>query len=133
MSLVRDRRGVSAIEFAVIGSVMVALIVPIADIGVKAMTYISTYQSLRDAAAYALVSAPPDLTADLTAYYQTQVPTWPSGISVYACGDTVCTANQASPTSLVFRKTITLTPIVWNAGCTSTDPPCTVTYLQPLQ
>jgi hypothetical protein len=132
MSFLRDTRGVSAIEFAVIGSVMVALILPIADIGRAAVTYISTYQSLRDAAAYAFVNAPPDLTADLTAYYQSQVATWPSGISVYACAnDTACPGNQASPTSLVFRKTFTLTPIVWtNAPCSSG---CTVTYLQPLQ
>ena len=85
-----DWRGVSAVEFAVIAPVMVALIVPIADIGQAVITYISTYQSLRDAAAFALVNTPPDLTADLTAYYQNKVPTWPSGISVYACRDTVC-------------------------------------------
>ena len=47
MTLLRDTRGVAAVEFGIIASAMIGLLLPITDIGVAAMRYSSAYQALR--------------------------------------------------------------------------------------
>lgn len=127
MHFLRDTRAVSAVEFAVAASVMVALLLPITDIGIAALTYISAYQSVRNVADYAAYNPPPDLTAISTNYLQQELP---PNTTVIACGDTACTTPPASPTSLLFTKTFTLTPIIFNVGCSAG---CSVNYLQPIK
>jgi Flp pilus assembly protein TadG len=126
MKLFRDRKGVAAVEFAIIVPVLIALLLPIADVGIAAMSYISAYQSVRDAAAYAMYNPPKDLNNIPTTYLSQQLP---PNTSVIACGDTVCTTVPAAPTSLLFTRTITLKPFIFDVGCSAG---CKVVYLQPI-
>ncbi len=149
MSLLHDQRGVSALEFAVIGSVLAALIVPITDIGIAAVTYISAYQSLRSVGAYALYNPPSDVTdSTVLANYlsgklpaSTQVMTNTiTNTTVSVCaGNTNITATScvapttsSPPTSFLFKTTVTLNPIILPLGCKS-PAGCQITYVEQFQ
>ncbi len=140
MKPLRDTQGVAAVEFAVVAPVMIALLLPMADIGIAALRYISLYQELRSAGQYALYNKPPDLmttTSDvrvyLKSYFASELP--PDNASetstVDVCGDTVAscgaTVPASPPRSLRFTTTFKLQPIIWDVGCTSG---CTVTYFE---
>jgi Flp pilus assembly protein TadG len=59
--LLKNRRGVAAIEFAVIAPVMIGIILPIADITLVVLTKIEAYQAIRGAAATLRLNPPQDL------------------------------------------------------------------------
>jgi Flp pilus assembly protein TadG len=64
--MVVDRRGVAAMEFAIVGLFMIALLLPISDVASAAITSMRAYQAMRDVAAYAQYNPPPDVTSPAT-------------------------------------------------------------------
>src|SRR3954449_384736 len=105
-----DTRGAAAVEFAVIAPVMLAMLLPLADLGVAAVRYVGAYEQLRSVGAYAAAHPPADIT-DLSGYLSGVKP---ASISVAACGDTLpCsgTVPTSPPISLLLSTTITLKPM----------------------
>jgi Flp pilus assembly protein TadG len=136
--LISDRRGIAAVEFAIIATVMTSLLIPLTDIGIAAATYIISYQALRTTGAYAMYNPPPDLT-NLSAIQSDLAAALPARQASTVCvvGDTMpaklspCpTQPTSSPRSFALSTTFTLTPLLFNVGCSGG---CTVTYLQPFQ
>jgi Flp pilus assembly protein TadG len=112
MRLIKDQRGVAAMEFGVIGLFMIALLLPIADLASAALQYVGAYQSLRDLGAYAQYHVPPDVTNTAT----WSLPTITGHVITTAvmCGSAaaVCSAtNTASPKWFNFSTNITLAPM----------------------
>ena len=135
MTLLRDTRGVAAVEFGIIASAMIGLLLPITDIGVAAMRYSSAYQALRSVGAYALYNPPPNLT-DLSKL-RAMLPAGQDNTVITVCGDTLsspvdCPAGGPSlpPRSFVFSTKFKLNPIIFDVGCKEG---CTVTYLERFQ
>jgi hypothetical protein len=95
-----DRRGVAAMEFAILGLFIVALLLPISDVAAAALTYMRTYQAIRNVAALVQYNPPPDIT---------QAGTWPNlpSESGYMTGydlsahDTIVTPPQSTPGSTI--------------------------------
>jgi Flp pilus assembly protein TadG len=130
----RDRRGVAALEFGLIAPLMIALLLPIADLGFAALQYISAYQALRAVGAYALYHPPPDLAnrSDLQAKLEFELSQAVSATTtetkVKICGDTLASCSDdavpvSTPRSFLFTTTLTITPIfpafdVCGGGCT---------------
>jgi Flp pilus assembly protein TadG len=107
-----DRRGVAAVEFALIAAVMVGLLLPISDLVVAAIQYMGAYQAERDLGAYAQYH---------TGAINTAVTPWTVTLPTIAgytittsvmCGttSTVCSDGTLSPKWFLFSTTITLTP-----------------------
>jgi len=149
MKLWQDRRGVSALEFAMIGSVMATLVVPITDIGIATVTYISAYQSLRSVGAYALYNPPSDVTDStiLANYLSGKLPATTkvmtntiTNTTVSVCAGntnitpTSCVAptTASPPLSFLFKTTVTLNPIIFPLGCKSPTG-CQITYVEQFQ
>ena len=117
----RDRRGVAALEFALIMPVIIALFVPIADVGMAALQYMTAYQAVRTAGAYARYHPPSDIT-DLAAgsWKTTVLGMLPPGSAVHAkCGDPdsgsvadCSTGNLAQPRWFEFSTTVNLDPLI---------------------
>jgi hypothetical protein len=61
-----DRRGVAAMEFGILGGIIILLSLPIADVAAAAITYIRAYQAMRNVAAWTQYNPPPDLTTPAT-------------------------------------------------------------------
>jgi hypothetical protein len=116
-AVVEDRSGVAAMEFAVIGTVVVALLLPIADVASLALTYMRTFQAMRNLAAYAQYNPPPDITAPTT---------WPSlpntmtGFSVTPQASTVAPA-QSGPGAVIGINITVLCGDPPGAACTAAD------------
>lgn len=116
MELPRNQRGVAALEFAVIGTLLAGLLLPIADLTVGALRYIGAYQALRDIGAYAQYHVPPDVT-NTAGWTLPTVPGHTITVQVM-CGNTstTCSAgNTASPKWMLFSTSITLTPLFLTA------------------
>jgi Flp pilus assembly protein TadG len=117
----RDRHGIAALEFALIMPVVIALFVPIADVGMAALQYMTAYQSVRTAGAYARYHPPTDIT-DLAAgsWKTTVLGMLPPGSAVHAkCGDPdsapiadCSTANLAQPRWFEFSTIVNLDPLI---------------------
>jgi hypothetical protein len=61
--LLADRRGGAAFEFIAIAlSLSLVLLLPMADVGVAALSYMQTRQAMRDLGALVQYNQPPDLT-----------------------------------------------------------------------
>ena len=115
--LVSDRRGVAALEFALIATVMAGLLLPISDLIVAAIQYMGAYQAERNLGAYAQYHTGAINTA-VTPWTVT-LPTI-SGYTITTsimCGttSTVCSDGTLSPKWFLFSTTITLTPVFLTA------------------
>jgi len=104
----RDRRGVSAIEFAIIASVMVTLLLGAYDLGNAAMRQIQLQQAVRLGGVYAM-NRPTDITGIRTAVASVLPAGWtltnPGGVAAVACS---CLDPGAGGTTAL-------------AGCTAAD------------
>lgn len=114
--MLRDRRGVAAIEFAVILPVMLMAIMPITDIARVAMARIQATQAMRNLAAYAQLHPPIDVT-DLTGWTLPAIPGHTIAANV-VCGNvadgTACTDPSQIPKRFVFTTTVKLAPMFPN-------------------
>lgn len=112
MTVIADRRGVAALEFGVIALVIIGMLMPISDLVIAALKYVTAYQALRDLGAYAQYHVPPDVT-NLASW---TLPTI-AGYSINAavmCGAaaTACsTSNTASPKWFTFSTAVVITPL----------------------
>jgi hypothetical protein len=105
-----DQRGVASMEAGILGFFLVALLLPISDVAAMAVTYMRTYQAMRDVAAYAVLNPPPNITAPAT------WPTLPSTMSGFSIAPKAATTNP--PSAATPGATI---PIFVTVGCG--DPP----------
>jgi hypothetical protein len=112
--LVADRRGMAALEFAIIATVMVGLFLPLSDLAIAAIQYVGAYQGLRDLGAYAQYHAPADVT-DLTAWTLPTITGYTINTTIM-CGTLACSStNTVSPQWFVFSTNIRLTPMFLTA------------------
>jgi Flp pilus assembly protein TadG len=112
MTLFLDRRGVAALEFGVIALVVIALLLPITDLVVAALQYMSAYQAMRDLGAYAQYHAPPDVTN--TSGWTLPATTAQVIATTVLCGNTAtaCSAgNTNSPKWFRFSTDIVVAPM----------------------
>lgn len=80
--LVSDCRGVAAMEAGILGLFIIALLLPISDVAAAALTYMRTYQAMRNVAAAVAYNPPPDLNSPTTAW--NSLPTTMSGYTITA-------------------------------------------------
>jgi Flp pilus assembly protein TadG len=131
--ILSDRRGVSALEFAIVSSVLVGLLLPISDLIIAFTQYISAYQAVRDLGAYAQYhTSAIDMT---TTPWTVPMPTI-AGHSITVqvmCGSTStpCSDTTKSPKWFVFSTTFTLNPVFVTALAAGN--PYTVTFSERFQ
>ncbi len=138
-SLYRDERGAMAFEMLIVYSFMiVALLLPLGDMSISAIRFISAWQGLRAFTHYVQFNPPSDVTNTTT--WITKLPTNVSGFAIQnfkiKCGDQVtgvdCTASNVTTLPVKyfqFSTSITLTPMILRSVlCTSANSnPCTFT------
>jgi hypothetical protein len=142
-SFIADQRGSVALEMPFVwGLLMLGLLVPLADLTIAGVRFISAYQALRDMGQRTQYRPPPDVTSS------TSITSWQSllpsvdGYTVSAqiyCGyppSSTTRAPCASATTLpqyyVFTTSFTLTPnvpVLRSVLCST----CTVNYSQRFQ
>jgi hypothetical protein len=111
------QRGVAAMEFGIVGLVILALLLPLADVGAAAITYMQVKQAMRNLGAFVQFNPPPDITTP------TNWPNLPNnmlGFSVVATSTT--SAPPASAPGAT--KTINITVLCGDppgAACASAD------------
>jgi hypothetical protein len=116
MVFFRDRRGVAAMEGALIFPLLIALLLPISDLGAAALQYMAAYQNMRNLGAYAQYHLPPDVT-NLAGWTLPSVP-GSTITSKVMCGETTtaCSAaNLASPKWMAFSTNIVINPMFLTA------------------
>lgn len=112
-----DRRGVSAIEFAIVAPVLITMLLSLTDLAVAARQYMQGYQALRAVGAYTQYNPPPDITnpgtwtASIDAMLSQGVLSL--GTVQILCGDpgTTCTSNPVFPRTFVLSASVTITPL----------------------
>ena len=117
INLFDDRRGVSAIEFAIVAPVLIGLLLPLTDLALAARQYIQGYQALRAVGAYTQYNPPPDITKPgswtTTVDAMLSQGVLSAGNIQILCGDpgTACTAAPVFPRTYVLSASITITPL----------------------
>jgi Flp pilus assembly protein TadG len=131
ISAFRDRRGVSAVEFAILAPVLVALPVPIVDIGLGLYTQMELQNAAQAGAQYALlhpsafpspaqiqaaaVAAVPSLTLTASSSQACGCPgTGPAGapaVTFGSCG-TACSTGQPPGTFITVTAQTTYVPMM---------------------
>lgn len=104
-------------EFAVIGMFVVALLLPISDVASVAITYMRTFQAMRNLVAYAQYNPPPDITAPTT---WPRLPNTMAGYAVSAQSGTAAPAKSA-PGSVIGINITVLCGDPPGAACTAAD------------
>lgn len=114
--LARDRRGISALEFGLVGGVLVVLVLSVWDLGSAAQQEIRLQEALRAAAQYA--SSFPTDTAGISNAVTNALPAGWADVSVAtptnscACwsssGGTAASSTCSCPTGTVLERMITL-------------------------
>jgi hypothetical protein len=113
-----------------------SLLLPLADVAIAGVRYISAYQALRDMGQRTQYSTPDATDPNSISTWQSSLPTTVSGYTVSAavkCGDAGTAApclGTDFPKYYAFQTSFTLSPIVLGAVLCST---CTVNYLQRFQ
>jgi hypothetical protein len=122
---------------------MIALLLPIIDLGFAALQYISAYQALRAVGAYALYHPPPDLgdrselqaklTSELSSRLAVVAKTTETQVQI--CGSTLASCSDdavpaSAPRSFLFTTKITITPLFAFDVC---GDGCTLNYLERFQ
>lgn len=133
-SFLRDQRGAVAFEMPIVYLFLImALLLPLADIAIAGFQFISAWQALRGFGQLIQYSPPPDVTnttswsATATAKADSRYPI--PNIQVL-CGTATCSgANTTTPRYYSYTTTITLAPMVLGSVlCTSSNAnPCTYT------
>ncbi len=111
-----SRRGAASLEFVLVVPVLTTLLLAIVDVGRAAAQLITSYEALRDVAAYGVYYPPPDVTRPGT-WLTSKLPTGASLVGVYCGalnGTAVCTAANASQTPKFFqlRQPVTVEAIL---------------------
>jgi hypothetical protein len=115
--MLSDRHGVATMEFAVIGTLVIALLLPISDVAALALTYMRTFQAMRNVAAYAQYNPPPDITAPTD---WPNLPNTMEGFSVAAQSSTAAPAASPPGSSIGINITV-LCGDPPGAACTAAD------------
>jgi hypothetical protein len=143
-SFIEDQRGAAALEMPFVWAFLVVfLLLPLADLTIAGIRFISAYQALRDMGQLTQYRPPPsDVTSSSsitswTSSLQTAYPTV-DGYTVSAqvyCGDPGTLAPCASTTTLpkyyTFTTSFTLSPMVFPQSVLCST--CTVSYSQRFQ
>jgi hypothetical protein len=143
-SFIADQRGAASFEMLIVYSLlMFSLLLPLADVAVAGLRFISAHQALRDMGQRTQFSPPDDVTSSSSiATWQSSLPSTIDGYSVSAqvyCGNpgtlAPCAADPPPPgipqaKYYVFTATFTLSPMVLKSVLCST---CTLSYSQPFQ
>jgi Flp pilus assembly protein TadG len=131
----RDRRGIAAMEAVLVLPILIALLLPITDLGLAALQYMSAYQALRDVGAYAQYHIPSDLIAQWTSPDTSVTATIMCTSSLGQ--PQVCSSPFGNPKWFVFTNHITLKPMfpALSAVCPSGQTTCTypITFTQRFQ
>jgi hypothetical protein len=131
VSFVSDQRGAVALEMpSVCFFMMISLILPLADVAIAGVQFISAWEALRAFGQYVQLHPPPDVT-NASAWTSSALakadPSFPIQQFKLVCGDTngVCSAtNTASPKYYSYTTTVTISPMVLRWLCT---PSCSFT------
>jgi hypothetical protein len=109
--LVSDRSGVAAVEFGMLGLLLVGLLLPISDLGIAALQFMTAYQNVRDVGAYAQYRT--GLINTTTTPWTVTLPAGYTGTVQVMCGNTstLCSNTATVPKWYVFSTTFTVTPI----------------------
>jgi hypothetical protein len=137
---IADQRGAVAFETIIVCLFMVtSLLLPLADIAIAGLRYLSAWEALRAFGQYVQYNNPPDPTSPAT---------WASGlhktISGYTigniqvmCGDAnaVCSSGNitSTPKYFAFSTTVTLAPIVLRSVLCPSSCTYTLTYSERFQ
>ena len=137
-TLLSDQRGAVALEMpAVVLFMMIWLVVPLADLAIAGLRFISAHQALRDMGQRTQYSTPDATDPDSITNWKSSLPTTVDGYPINAkvyCGDPGTEAPCAGttwPKYYTFTTTFTLSPMVLPPSvlCRS----CTVNYSQRFQ
>ena len=109
--LVSDRRAVAAIEFGMVGLFLVGLLLPISDLGIAALQFMTAYQNVRNLGAYFQYHTGSIDTT--TTPWTVTLPTGYTGTVQVMCGstNTVCGNTATVPKWYVFSTSFTVSPI----------------------
>jgi Flp pilus assembly protein TadG len=113
-SLLSAQRGAAAVEAALVMLLLIAVALPVSDIGIAVLQTMSAHQALRDMGAYAQYHTPSDVTS--WSSWATSLPSI-SGYSITTtvlCGSvsTQCSAtNTGSPKWFSMSTSVTFTPL----------------------
>jgi Flp pilus assembly pilin Flp len=104
--LLSDRRGVAAMEFGIIATFLIALLLPISDVASASVAYMRGYQAMRNVVAFVQYNPPPDLTAPAPATNWPRLPNTMAGYAVTpksctSSSDPACTPPASAPGSTV--------------------------------
>jgi hypothetical protein len=134
-SFITDQRGAVAFEMLIVFLFLgVSLLLPLADVAIAGLQYVSAWEALRAFGQKIQYNPPPDVTA--WASWKSALPTSVAGYPIndlqLICSDTMtaCSAaNTASPKYYSYTTTVTLAPMVLRAVlCTSNNAdPCSFT------
>jgi hypothetical protein len=133
-SFIADQRGAVAFEMIIVYVFMsFSLLLPLADVAIAGLQYISTWEALRAFGQSIQYNAPPDVT-NASSWASTARakadPNFPIPSIQLICGGAACsTSNTASPQYYSYTTTVTLAPMVLRSVlCTSGNAnPCTFT------
>jgi Flp pilus assembly protein TadG len=111
--LISDSRGVAAVEFAMLGLVLIGLLLPISDLGIAALKYMTAYQNVRDMGAYAQYHTGAINTATTPWTVTLPAISGYTGTVQVMCGttSTLCANTATVPKWFVFSTSFTVTPI----------------------
>jgi hypothetical protein len=147
-SLIADQRGVVAFEMPFIYFfLMMAVLLPLADLALAGFQYVSAYAALRAFGQSIQYSTPPDVTDSSSSWVTTAIAKadtrFPINSLQFMCGDTyvACTSANSDPSKpkyFYYSTTITLTPMVLrtalcNSGSTSNPCAFTLYYSERFQ
>jgi Flp pilus assembly protein TadG len=135
-SFITDRRGAVAFEMLIVFLFLgLGLLLPLADVAVAGLQYISAWEALRGFGQSIQYATPPDVT-NASAWTKSALakadPRFPIPSIQLICGDSnaACSAsNTSSPKYYSYTTSVTLAPTVLRAAlCTSGNAdPCTFT------
>jgi hypothetical protein len=136
-TLLFDQRGVVALEMpAVALFMMIGLLVPLADLAIAGLKFISAHQALRDMGQRTQYSMPDATDSNSITTWKSSLPTTVDGYPISAkvyCGDPGTEAPCAGttwPKYYTFETRFTLSPMVLGSVLCGT---CTVNYSQRFQ
>ena len=141
-SLITDQRGAVAFEMPFVYAVVIfTMLLPLADVAIAGIRYISAWEALR-AFGQSIQYSPPTDMANTSSWTSTALakadPKYPIPSIQLVCGNgnAACSAgNTASPKYYSYTTTVTLSPLVLRSVlCTSgAGDPCTFTLSYSLR
>jgi hypothetical protein len=131
-TLLSDQRGAVAFETIIVYLFLVTfLLMPLADVAVAGLRYLSAWQALRAFGQYIQYNNPPDPAnpGTWTSGLQKTVSGYTIGNIQVMCGNAVCSSGNltSTPKYFTFSTTVTLAPIL----LTSVLCPSSCTYTLP--